>query len=138
MSDPVQTTTARMPRKEFRNIGIADLRHYRLPLPGLLSILHRISGLLLFIALPFLAYLLKESLTSESTYYYMTGILSHPIIKLIVWGLAWAFLHHMCAGVRHLFLDAHIGLAKKSAQRSSVIVFIVSIGLTLAASILIW
>ncbi|MGA7817915.1 succinate dehydrogenase, cytochrome b556 subunit, partial [Caballeronia sp.] len=69
------------PRPEYRNIGIAQLASYRLPLAGKVSILHRISGLLLFISLPFLLYLLDQSLTSEISFDTFKGFLANPLIK---------------------------------------------------------
>ena len=80
------------PRPEFRNIGIGQLAKYRLPLAGKVSILHRISGLLLFISLPFLLYLLDQSLTSELSFDAFKGFLANPIVKIITLVLSWAFL----------------------------------------------
>ena len=99
------------PRPEFRNIGIGQiLTAYRLPLAGRVSILHRLSGGLLFVFLPFLLYLFDQSLTSELSFEVFKGFLSNIIVKLITLVLAWAFLFHFCAGVRHLFMDTSHGL----------------------------
>ena len=122
------------PRPEFRNIGIGQiLTAYRLPLAGRVSILHRASGGLLFIFLPFLLYLFDQSLTSELSFEVFKGFLSNIIVKLIVLVLAWAFLFHFCAGVRHLFMDSSHNLTtKEKGKQTSVVVLVVSSLLTIA------
>lgn len=121
---------AKTVRRQFRNIHITQLGNYRLPLAGLISILHRVSGAMMFLMLPFVLYLLDQSLISESSFEYFKGIASNWFVKLIVLGLAWAYLHHFCAGVRHLFMDNHIGIEKNSSRQSAVGVFAVSLPLT--------
>ncbi|MGH8779572.1 succinate dehydrogenase, cytochrome b556 subunit [Paraburkholderia sp.] len=121
------------PRPEFRNIGIGQiLTAYRLPLAGRVSILHRASGALLFLFLPFLLYLFSQSLTSELSFEVFKAILSNVIVKLITLVLAWSFLFHFCAGIRHLLMDTHRGLTKEGGKQSSIIVLVVSSLLTLA------
>lgn len=117
-------------RKRYRNIQITQILNYRLPWAGKVSILHRISGVLLFLCLPGLLYLLELSLSSEGSYVRFTELLELPIIKLSILGLAWAYLHHFCAGIRYLLLDVHIGLARQMAQRSALIVLAVSLSLS--------
>jgi succinate dehydrogenase / fumarate reductase cytochrome b subunit len=117
-------------RPEFRNIHVTQIAGYRLPLAGLVSILHRISGLFLFLMLPFILYLLEQSLTSETTFAYLKGLTEGWFVKLIILGLSWSYLHHFCAGVRHLVMDMHIGLDKDSARKSSATVLTVSLVLT--------
>ena len=116
-------------RPEFRNIHITQLAKYRLPLAGFVSILHRISGLLMFLLLPFILYLLDNSLTSENTFDYLKGFVQSPLVKLIILAVVWAYLHHFCAGLRHLAMDVHIGLDKHAASKSAAGVFFVSIPL---------
>ena len=116
-------------RPEFRNIHVLDIARYRLPLSGLISILHRISGALLFLLLPFTLYLLDNSLLSETTFDHFKEITSQWWVKLIVLGLAWAYLHHFCAGIRHLLMDVHVCIEKDSARHSSIAVFAVSLPL---------
>ena len=125
---------AKKPRPEFRNIGIGQiLTAYRLPLAGRVSILHRISGALLFLFLPFLLYLFDQSLTSELSFELFKAFLGNIIVKLITLVLAWAFLLHFCAGVRHLMMDTnHDAVSKESGHRTSVVVLIVSSVLTIA------
>jgi succinate dehydrogenase / fumarate reductase, cytochrome b subunit len=122
------------PRPEFRNIGIGQiLTAYRLPLAGRVSILHRVSGGLLFVFLPFLLYLFDQSLTSELSFEVFKGFLSNIIVKLITLVLAWAFLFHFCAGVRHLMMDTnHNAVSKEKGKQTSVVVIVVSSLLTIA------
>lgn len=117
-------------RPQFRNIHVTQLARYRLPLAGLVSILHRISGALLFLMLPFLLFLLEKSLTSELSFDYFRGIVSHWFVKLVMLALSWAYLHHFCAGVRHLFMDVHIGITKDGSRKSAASVLVVSLLLT--------
>ncbi|MEX3763821.1 succinate dehydrogenase, cytochrome b556 subunit [Paraburkholderia phenoliruptrix] len=126
--------TLRKPRPEFRNIGIGQiLTAYRLPLAGRVSILHRVSGGLLFVALPFLLYLFDQSLTSELSFEGFKGFFSNLIVKLIVLVLAWAYMFHFCAGVRHLLMDTnHEAVTKEKGKQTSIVVFVVSSLLTLA------
>ncbi len=108
-----------------------DLPTIRLPLPGILSILHRISGFSLFLLLPFLLWLLQGSLQSPETFAVVKGLVAHPLTKIIALGLIWFYMHHFCAGIRYLLLDLHKGIDLESARLSSKIVFAVSIALTL-------
>ena len=122
-------------RPEFRNIHITQLANYRLPLAGLISILHRISGAILFLLLPLVLYLLDQSLVSENTFAAMRGFTSNWFVKLIILGLSWAFLHHFFAGIRHLGMDTHLGLEKQSSRHSSVVVLAVSLSLTVLVAL---
>jgi len=115
---------------EFRNIHVFDLMKYRLPWAGKVSILHRVSGLLMFILIPFVLYLLDKSITSEISFETFKAVMAHPIIKLIVLALIWSYLHHFCAGIRFLMLDFHKGIDKYSAAKSAVGVLVVSLSLT--------
>ena len=109
-----------------------DLRVIRLPLPGFVSILHRVSGIGLFLMLPLLLWLFDVSLTAPDT---AVATLSHPLVKLILLGLVWAFLHHFCAGIRFLLLDIHIGLDLPAARASAKWVLVVSLLLTLVIGV---
>lgn len=108
-----------------------DLMTIRLPLPGILSILHRVSGAVLFLLLPVLLWMFQASLTSPQAYADIAGFVANPLVKLVLLGLVWLYLHHFCAGIRYLLLDMHIGVDLPSARLSSKIVFAVSIVLTL-------
>ena len=122
-------------RPEFRNINVLQLANYRLPLAGVISILHRVSGALLFLLLPFVLYLLEQSLVSENTFAYLRGIASNWFIKLMILALSWAYLHHFFAGIRHLGMDTHLGLEKQSARQSSIVVLVASLVLTAAVAL---
>ena len=118
------------PARRFTNIHITQLMHYRLPLAGVVSILHRVSGALMFLLLPFVLYLFEKSITSEISFNYLQGYVRHWSVKLAILALSWAYLHHLCSGIRHLIMDAHIGLTKEGARKSARIVFAVSLPLT--------
>ena len=116
-----------------------DLFRIRKPLPSIVSILHRVTGaVLLVFGIPFLLWGVERSLASPEAYASLRATLAHPLWKLVLIGLTWAFLHHLCAGIRHLFLDAHIGIELAPARRSSVIVFVVGLALTLVVAAKLW
>ncbi|MDB5796804.1 MAG: sdhC [Paucimonas sp.] len=117
-------------RPQFRNIHVTQILRYRMPPAAIISILHRVSGVLMFLLLPFILYLLDNSLTSEVSFEKFKGVLAHPFAKLVVLALAWAYLHHFCAGLRHLFLDMHVGLTKEAANTWSLVLLVVSLVLT--------
>ncbi|AKM39760.1 MULTISPECIES: succinate dehydrogenase, cytochrome b556 subunit [Burkholderia] len=131
------TDAVRKPRPEYRNIGFGDITmKYRMPLAAILSILHRVSGALLFLFLPFLLFLFDQSLTSELSFEVFKAFLSNIIVKLIVLALSWAFFHHFCAGIRHLLMDVnHDAVTKEGGKRTAVVVFVVSIALTIAMAL---
>lgn len=134
MSD--SATKATQNRPVFRNIGVAEILRYRLPLAGVLSILHRISGALMFlIGIPLVLYLFQLSLTSEVSYGRFEAMASNWFVKLVLLALLWAFFHHMVAGIRFLLLDLHIGVEKEQSAMSAKLVFGVSIVLTLIAAL---
>jgi succinate dehydrogenase / fumarate reductase cytochrome b subunit len=108
-----------------------DLKSIRLPLPGIVSIIHRISGAGLFLLLPVLLWLLQSSLSSVETFAVVKDLVGNPLVKIILFGLLYLYLHHFCAGIRYLLLDLHKGVDLESARLSSKIVFVVSIALTL-------
>ena len=116
-----------------------NLSPLNLPLPGLVSILHRISGAVLFLFLLWLLYLLDGSLTSAERFEALRQTVAHPLVKLVLLGLLWAFLHHLCAGIRYLFLDIDKGVDLATARATSVAVLAVSLVLTaLAGWKLLW
>ncbi len=124
-----ETTVKKKP--EYRNINVTQILRYRLPLAGKLSILHRISGALLFLALPtVLLPIFDLSITSEYSFERMQALVSSVWVKFILLALIWSYLHHFCAGIRYLMLDLHRGTEKYAAQKSAGIVFFVSLSLT--------
>ena len=134
MSEAVKEVP-RKQRPQFRNIHITELGNYRLPIAGFVSILHRISGFLMFLALPLVLYLFQLSILSEDTFKHFAGIASHPLAKLVILVLAWGYFQHFSAGVRHLFMDLHLGLDKDSARRSGTTVLVVSLFLTFVTAL---
>jgi succinate dehydrogenase / fumarate reductase cytochrome b subunit len=129
------SNTASKRRPQFSNIHVTQLMHYRLPLAGVVSILHRISGALMFLLLPFVLYLLEQSLSSDATFASMKSFVTHPLSKLIILALSWAYLHHFAAGVRHLFMDMHMGLSKDGSRHSAASVLAISLFLTLLVAL---
>ena len=115
---------------EFRNIHVFDLMKYRLPWAGKVSILHRVSGLLMFLLIPFVLYLLDKSITSEISFEVFKAFLALPLVKLIVLALIWAYMHHFCAGIRFLLLDVHYGVDKATSAKTAVGVLVISLALT--------
>lgn len=133
-------TSARAKRPEFRNINVlSDLPSYRMPFAALVSILHRISGALMFLLLPFIIWVFDMSVSSEisfarltSAFSQNTGMLPGWLLKLVALALIWAYLHHLIAGLRHLRMDmSHAAVSKESGRHSAVFTLVVSIGLTL-------
>ena len=114
------------------------LNQIRLPLPGIVSILHRVSGAGLFLLLPFLLYLLDRSLGSAETFETFSAVVDHPLVKLLLMGLLWAYLHHFCAGIRFLLLDLHKGIELEPARQSARLVLIVSLTLTVILGVWLW
>lgn len=117
-------------RPQFKNIHVSQILRYRMPMAAKVSILHRISGVMIFLLLPFVLYLLDLSITTESTFEVLEGFTSQWFVKLVILGLAWGYLHHFCAGVRHLFMDAHWAADKDGARKTANGVMVVSLVLT--------
>lgn len=116
-----------------------NLAKTRLPLPGMVSILHRVSGAVLFLfAIPALLAGVGMSLASAESFAGLKELAAQPLPKLVLLGLAWAYLHHFCAGIRYLLLDVHVGVELAPARKSSVIVLVVSLALTLIVGVRLW
>ena len=133
-------TSAAKKRPEFRNINaFSDLPSYRLPIAGIVSILHRISGFIMFILMPFILWMFDTSISSEISFARFTsafnlGMLGLPGVlwKLVALALIWAYLHHAIAGLRHLVMDTnHAAVSKEFGKSSAIFTLAVSIGLTL-------
>jgi succinate dehydrogenase / fumarate reductase, cytochrome b subunit len=110
----------------------------KLPLPGFVSILHRVSGLFLFLALPFLLLMLQYSLRSIDTYTELQSVLAHPLAKLVALGLFWSILHHFFAGLRYLALDLQFIKNLAQARASSSMVLVASLLLTAVIGVKLW
>jgi succinate dehydrogenase / fumarate reductase cytochrome b subunit len=125
-------------RPEFRNINaLSDLPSYRLPAAGWVSILHRVSGALMFLLMPFIIWMFDTSLSSELSYERFTsafgvgiGFVPGWFIKLVALALIWAYLHHFIAGVRHLYMDMTHSVTKEFGKSSATVTLVLSIGLT--------
>jgi succinate dehydrogenase / fumarate reductase cytochrome b subunit len=115
-----------------------DLQQIKLPIPGIVSILHRISGVILFVMLPILLALLGGSLSSGETFETYKAWADNFLVKLILIGVLWALMHHLIAGVRFLLLDAHIGLELETARKSARIVLIAGIVSALVLGVALW
>ena len=118
---------------------LVDAVKYRLPLAGVVSILHRASGLLMFVLLPFIVWLFDTSISSEISYESFTsaflagiGFVPAWAVKLVVLALIWAFLHHLIAGVRHVWMDATHSVSKAQGRSSAVVTLAASVLLTVA------
>ncbi len=129
-------TTAK-PRPVYRNIHVTDIVRYRLPAAGIVSILHRVSGALMFLLLPFAMWMFDASLSSQVSYDVFASAFAVGIgpfagwfLKLVVLALIWAYLHHFIAGVRHLWMDATHSVAKAQGSRSAVVTLALSVLLT--------
>ena len=135
MADNTATTKA---RPVFTNIHVTQIVKYRLPPAGIVSIGHRVSGVLMFVLLPFVVWLFDVSLTSEVSYErfssaYLAGAGWFPAwtVKLVTLALIWAYLHHFIAGVRHLWMDATHAVTKEFGRISALVTLAASLLLTL-------
>ncbi len=136
MSAPSPSTRPKRP--EFRNINaLTDLPTYRLPAAGIVSILHRVSGALMFLLMPFIIWMFDTSISSEISFARFTavfnigvGVVPGWFVKLVALALIWAFLHHFIAGLRHLWMDARHAVSKEFGKSSAVFTLSLSVGLT--------
>ena len=127
-------------RPEFRNINaLKDLPTYRLPAAGWVSILHRVSGLLMFILMPLIIWMFDNSITSEISFAkfaaaFNVGIGFVPgwFMKLVALALIWGYLHHFIAGLRHLYMDVCHAVTKEFGKSSAIVTLVLSLGLTAA------
>ena len=127
-------------RPVIRNIHVTQIIKYRLPPAGIVSIMHRASGLLMFVLLPFVIWLFDKSVTSQASFDGFArafdvgiGLVPAVLFKLVALALIWAYLHHLIAGLRHLWMDmSHAAVSKEFGHMSAVVTLAVSIVLTLA------
>jgi len=132
------SATHNKPRPVYRNIHVTQIIQYRLPPAGMVSIGHRVSGVLMFLLLPFVVWLFDVSLTSEVSYERFTsafsaglGVFPAWLVKLVTLGLIWAYLHHFIAGLRHLWMDATHAVTKEFGHLSALVTLGLSLALTL-------
>jgi succinate dehydrogenase / fumarate reductase cytochrome b subunit len=125
-------------RREFRNIhALRDLPSYRLPPAGWVSILHRISGALMFVLLPFIIWMFDTSISSEYSFARFSSafnnglwLLPAVLVKLVTLALIWAYLHHLIAGLRHVYMDVNHAVSKEFGRSSALFTLALSLGLT--------
>lgn len=126
-------------RPEFRNINaLSDLPGYRLPAAGVVSILHRVSGVLMFMLMPFIIWMFDTSISSEISFAKFKAVFNNGFsfvpgvfVKLVALALIWAYLHHFIAGLRHLWMDmSHAAVTKEFGKSSALFTLALSILLT--------
>ncbi|GKS68031.1 succinate dehydrogenase subunit C [Nitrosomonas sp. PY1] len=116
-----------------------NLLKIKQPLPAIVSIIHRITGVLLFFpGIPVLLCIFQDFLGSQESFDYLQKNLQNPLMMLIILPPLWFFFHHVCAGIRHLLLDQHIGVELQQARTSAYLVFVVGIMLTTLTGLLLW
>lgn len=126
-------------KPEFRNIhAMRDLPTYRLPVAGWVSILHRASGAIMFLLMPFIIWMFDNSISSEISFEKFkaifnigAGFVPGWFFKLVVLAIIWAYLHHLIAGLRHLYMDANHAVSKEFGRSSAITTLAISIGLTI-------
>ena len=127
-------------RREFRNINaFTDLTTYRLPPAGIVSILHRVSGALMFLLLPFIIWMFDTSISSDISFARFKAAFNNGLgfvpgwfIKLVALALIWAFLHHFIAGLRHLWMDVnHSAVNKEFGKTSAIVTLALSISVAI-------
>ena len=136
MSAPSSSTRPKRP--EFRNINaFTDLPSYRLPVAGIVSILHRVSGAVMFLLMPFIIWMFDTSISSELSFARFTSVFNIGVgfipgwfVKLVALAIIWAFLHHFIAGLRHLWMDARHTVSKEFGKSSAVATLTLSVALT--------
>lgn len=122
--------------KDQRPVNL-DITTLRMPITAIVSILHRISGLLMFLAIPFILYLLQASLT-DNGFRCVHGFVSGGVVKFILWAVMSAAAYHIIAGVRHLFMDLGFGEGKSSARATSYLVLLLSIVIIVLMGVWLW
>lgn len=127
--------SSRIAKARPKNLNLTTIR---LPLPALVSILHRASGFLLFLALPLLLWALQQSLQSSAGFQRVLELAAHPLSKLVLLGLTWAFLHHFLAGLRHLAMDVRWGIELAQARFTGKLVLVGGLLLTIWLGVKLW
>jgi succinate dehydrogenase / fumarate reductase cytochrome b subunit len=124
-------------RPVYRNIHVTEIIRYRLPAAGIVSILHRVSGALMFLLMPLVIWMFDTSVSSQVSYdmfstAFSVGLGPVPgwLLKLVVLALIWAYLHHFIAGIRHLWMDMFHTVSKEQGKNSAVATLALSVMLT--------
>ena len=117
----MNTMTIKRSVQRPKNLNLLSIR---LPVNAVVSILHRVTGFVLYLLVPLLLWLMQRSLQDPQGYAQVAALVTHPLAKLLWVGLAWAFAHHFFAGIRHLAMDVHWGGELKKARLSSKLVLV--------------
>lgn len=131
------TLTKWLPVKDNRPKNL-DLQTLHFPLPAITSILHRISGVIIFVGIAILLFLLAESLRSEQGFGNVQQWLTSPLVKFVVWGVVAGLLYHLIAGIKHLIMDTGVGETLQGGINGARLVVIVSVIAIIAAGVWIW
>jgi succinate dehydrogenase / fumarate reductase cytochrome b subunit len=127
--------TVHMPKPRPKHLNLAVIRF---PVMAWVSGLHRASGALLFVLLPLLLWLWHQSIASRESFDAFRNVVAQPFTRLVLLALLWAYLHHICAGIRHLGLDLDLGTDLRPARVSGWVVIVVSLALTLVIGARLW
>ena len=115
-----------------------ELGTLKFPPMAIASILHRISGIVIFLLLPLMLYFLEQSLISKQNYQALLGVLAMPLIKLVIWGFLAATIYHLFAGIRHIIMDFGVGETVEAGRMSSIIVIVAAVVAILLLGVWIW
>ena len=116
-----------------------NLLAIRMPAPAIASILHRVSGALLFlVGVPVALWALQASLAQPEAYAAFRSFVAQPLVKLVLLGLVWAYLHHLFAGLRHVLQDVHVGAELKPSRQTAVLVIVAALAVTLVVGVRAW
>ncbi len=124
-----------MIKQRPKNLNLLTIR---LPIPAIISILHRISGFILFLLIPLMLWALDLSLSSPDDFDNLHLFLSSPLMKFLIWGFLSAFIYHFFAGIRHLLMDVHLGDELKSGRFSAKLTLVISVVFIILAGIWLW
>ena len=134
MSSVPRPPAARPARPKYYDLNLLNL-----PMPGLVSIFHRITGIALFLfGIPLVLFLLQSTLVSQSKFEFWRNIINLPLVKIVLLAFVWSYMHHFFAGIRYLLLDVHVATAKEPAQLSAKIVLVLGILATILIGARIW
>jgi succinate dehydrogenase / fumarate reductase, cytochrome b subunit len=132
-------TGSNMPTSVKNRPKYYDLNLLNLPIAGRVSIFHRVTGVVMFLfMIPLMLFLLQATLKSESGFNFWRNVINFPLVKLVLVGLIWSFMHHFFAGIRYLLLDLHIGVEKAPARTSAIWVFVLGAISTILIAVRIW
>lgn len=115
-----------------------DLGKFHFPLPAITSILHRISGIIVFVGMAILLYLLDRSLSTQAGFSAVAELLDNALVKLIVWGILAGLAYHLIAGVKHLIADFGIGEDLASARLAAKATVVISVIVIVLLGVWIW